>query len=74
MSAEEKYIAIKIQYLKHWLWFQTEKTSEDGDTFRGWDGWGDGGAYTNIEISTSLIQGRIKTKFNVHLTKDIEGR
>lgn len=40
MNAKEKYIAIKINHLNHWLWFETEKISDDGDTFKGWDGWG----------------------------------
>lgn len=62
MNEKEKYIAIKINHLNHWLWFEAEKTSDDGDTFKGWDGWGYRGCYTNIEISKRLIQGTIKTE------------
>lgn len=57
----KKYIAIKVVGLKHWLWFETDKTTEENGKFIGKEGWGNGGAYTEIEIDSQYITGRIRS-------------
>jgi len=54
-----KYVAIKVRGLKHWLWFDKDKVEELGGIFTGEGGWGDGGALTEITVSTEDIVGRI---------------
>lgn len=50
-----KYIAIKPKGFKHYLWFETEKANIINNKFVGNDGWGNGGALTNIECNESEI-------------------
>lgn len=56
-----KYMAIRVKGFDYWLWFATEDTSVESGTFTGKGGWGNGGAFTEIEVSTSDITGRISS-------------
>jgi len=56
-----KYIAIKVEGIAHWFWFEKSKCKEENFKFEGKDGWGKGGAQTNLYISTSSIVGRIES-------------
>lgn len=56
-----KYLAIKVEGLDFWLWFQKEAVSEENGVFKGDCGWGKNGAATSITINTNKITGRIKT-------------
>jgi len=58
-----KYIAIKVDGLNHWLWFETEKVTEKDGRFIGLAGWGEDGNYTEIDIDTNEILGRIHSDF-----------
>ena len=58
---DERYIAIKLTGLDHWLWFEEEKTSEEKGVFIGKTGWGKGGAFTEIEVNSDEIIGRINS-------------
>ncbi len=59
-----KYIAIKVSGINHWFWFENEKVSRHNikGTFIGKDGWGRGGALTNLEIPESQIEGEIESE------------
>lgn len=59
MSKETKYIAIKVKDLSHWLWFERTKVTRENGNFTGVGGWGDDGAYTEISVDESLIEGEI---------------
>lgn len=51
-----KYIAIKIRGLKNFIWFQKSKTKVKEGLFNGKEGWGEGGALTEIkDLNTELI-------------------
>ena len=54
-----KYIAIKVEGINHWFWFLSEKVTRKDGHFSGKDGWGKGGAYTNLEIKESFIVGEL---------------
>ena len=53
------YIAVKVDGLKHWLWFKTLKVTEKDGRFIGLSGWGKDGNYTEIDTDNSQIIGRI---------------
>lgn len=57
-----KYIAIKVDGFDYWLWFDVAKVKEDSIRFIGKDGWGAHGARTDIDVSVSLIRGRIESE------------
>ena len=40
---KQKYTAIKLNGLDHWIWFDNDDVSEDGVMFKGSSGWGKGG-------------------------------
>ena len=54
-----KYTAIKIKGLDHWLWFDINKVTVKQNRFIGLAGWGKDGNYTEIDIDTNEIVGRI---------------
>ena len=56
-----KYIAIKVSGMNHYLWFETEKVTEENNVFVGKQGWGKGGAFTEIEVNVSEIVSRIQS-------------
>lgn len=57
----KKYIAIKVKGLNHWLWFERDKVIRDGRTFNGTGGWGKDGAFINIKVDESKIEGEIES-------------
>jgi len=57
-----KYIAIKIKGMNHYLWFERAKTEIEDNSFIGRDGWGEGGAFTHINVSEDEIIGRIESE------------
>jgi len=54
-----KYLAIKVQGLNYWIWFETSKVKEENGNFEGKGGWGKEGAFTEITVPLTLIEGRI---------------
>ncbi len=58
---KQKYIGIKVQGIDHWLWFKQTCVTRDTSGFKGVEGWGKDGAYTNIEIPCNLIEGEIES-------------
>lgn len=56
---DTKYIAIKVRGIRYWLWFNIKKVKRDSYTFIGKDGWGKGGAYTNITVPEDEIIGEL---------------
>ena len=56
-----KYIAVKLIGFEHLLWFERSKTTEVGGTFVGREGWGEAGAFTNLECSIQAIEARIES-------------
>ena len=61
MENKTKYIAIKVDSFKHWLWFDKEFVTIENNRFIGHSGWGDGGEYTNIDIPEKLIIGKMES-------------
>lgn len=55
-ALQRKYIAVKPKGFKYYLWFETEKTTNELDIFIGKEGWGKGGALTNIKCSATEIK------------------
>lgn len=54
-----KYVAVKPNGFKHYIWFETKKTINDLGVFIGEDGWGKDGARTSIKCKSSDIEGFI---------------
>jgi len=55
-----KYTAVKLKYHPYWIWFQMDKVKIDRHNFLiGNDGWGKGGAKTNINVNCKIIEGQI---------------
>lgn len=61
-KSSAKYIAIKVKGIAHWLWFETKKVKHINHEFIGKDGWGKGGALTNITVSEDEIIGEIHSE------------
>jgi len=59
--AKEMYVAIKVKGMHPWLWFDKTKVVEKEGKFIGKEGWGRGGAPTNIEVDVHQIEGRIES-------------
>lgn len=62
MKTNSKYVAIKVKGIDHWFWFDRTGVSRDNGVFRGLDGWGDGGAMTEITVDEGLIEGEIASE------------
>ena len=56
-----KYIAVKVEGIAHWFWFEAENVDEVPGDFEGRDGWGLGGAHTHLAVATRHIVGRIES-------------
>ena len=56
-----KYVAIKVKGISHYFWFKKENVTISGGTFKGNEGWGKGGALTNITTPESEIISRIES-------------
>jgi hypothetical protein len=56
-----EYTAIKLKSLNFWLWFKTAKTTKENGKFVGVEGWGKGGAFTNIKVNENEIEGEIES-------------
>lgn len=56
---KNKYTAIKVKGINHWFWFECEKFETVNHEITGKAGWGKGGAYTDLTISTNLVEGQI---------------
>lgn len=59
MNTDTKYLAVKIQGIQHWLWFERAKTVRAAGQFSGHDGWGKGGTPTEIITDEKLIEAEI---------------
>lgn len=57
-----KYIAVKVKGIEHWFWFESAKVTRNGGIFVGKDGWGKGGAYTNLSIKEEMIEGELQSE------------
>ena len=55
----KKYVAIKPNGFNYYIWFETEKVIHDLGCFVGRDGWGKGGALTNIKCNANEIDSYI---------------
>ena len=60
--SQHKYIAIKLDGAEHFVWFEKCKTVEGLGVFDGKDGWGKGGAHTNVKARSSQIVARIESE------------
>lgn len=58
-----EYIAIKVIGLDRWLWFKTENITEEDGRFIGLKGWGKNGNYTEIDVNSNEIIGRIHSDY-----------
>lgn len=54
-----KYVAFKLENFNYWIWFKVENVTETDAFITGKNGWGKGGALTEMHVSTSTIEGRI---------------
>ena len=54
-----KYVAIKLIGLKSWLWFETANVTEEDGRFIGKAGWGQGGAFTEVDVDDDSIESRL---------------
>lgn len=57
-----KYIAIKVRGLDVWFWFEKTKVIRKEGMFVGTEGWGKGGACTNIKINDCFIDGELQSE------------
>ena len=57
-----KYIAVKVKGISHWFWFLSENVTRQNGQFVGKDGWGKGGAYTNLDVKESCIEGELNSE------------
>jgi len=64
----DKYIAIKVRGLSHWLWFDLNKVTRVDGKFIGKAGWGLDGVFTEIDIPETEIVGEI-TSSNLQYRK-----
>ncbi len=62
INEKSKYLAIKVEGLPHWLWFDRSKTSVEDGIFTGVQGWGEDGAQTDIECDVTLIKSEIASE------------
>lgn len=60
-KSETKYVAFKVKGLHHWLWFDRSKVNEEDGRVIGKGGWGQGGEFTEIDVSSDEITGRINS-------------
>jgi hypothetical protein len=58
-KVQNKFIAIKVQGINHWIWFALSNVTKENNRFIGKSGWGKGGAFTEIEVSENKIEGVI---------------
>ena len=56
---ENKYTAIKVKGIKHWIWFEVKNTELFDDKFIGTKGWGINGVQTEMDVNVDLIEGQI---------------
>ncbi len=56
-----KYIAIKVVGIDHYIWFEKTKTKIKNGYFIGVGGWGKNGAYTDIKVKTKDIVSEIES-------------
>jgi len=61
MKPDREYTGIKVSGMNHWLWFKSANIKEESGQFIGRAGWGDGGAFTEIECAANLIEGRVNS-------------
>jgi hypothetical protein len=54
-----EYIAVKVEGINHWFWFETKKVTREDGTFEGMSGWGKGGNLTDLSVPEHLIEGEI---------------
>ncbi len=59
MENNLKYIAIKLNGLNHYLWFETRHYFYEKDVFVGLNGWGKGGCRTNVKCNKNEINSYI---------------
>ena len=57
-----EYIAIKLRGFNHLLWFERAKTTEEAGCFKGIEGWGESGAFTNVECESQCIEARLESE------------
>jgi len=61
-KSETKYVAFKVKGLHNWLWFSRANVKEENGKVIGKGGWGEGGEFTEIEVSFEEITGRINSE------------
>ena len=52
-----KYTGIVVRGMDHAIWFETAKVERSNSRVWAKDGWGEGGAQTDLEISTDAVEG-----------------
>ena len=57
-----KFVALKIDGLKYWVWFEIEKVKEADGRVVGKSGWGKNGEFTEIDVPDGMIKARIYSR------------
>jgi hypothetical protein len=55
LENQKEFIAIKVEGIDHWLWFEKKDVEINGQSFSGKRGWGKNRTITDIETSTDQI-------------------
>ena len=56
LKPKKAYIAIRVQDMNPWLWFEREKVKIEDGLFHGENGWGRSGAATDISVKIDMIK------------------
>ena len=59
---QTKYIALKVEGIEHWLWFDKKYVQEENGEITAKNGWGKGGAFTNLSCKVRYVTGRIESE------------
>ena len=61
VKVKTAYVGLKIDGVRSWLWFKPGSIKEEGGRVVATGGWGQGGAYTSLDVPASLVRGRIES-------------
>ena len=54
-----KYVALKVDGLKAWLWFKCDAVIEADGRVVAKAGWGEGGAYSELNVPVAMVLARL---------------
>lgn len=61
IEAKPKYVAIKLVGFKSWFWFEAANVTETDGRFVGKAGWGQEGAFTEVDVNKNDIESRLES-------------